>query len=389
MYSLVQYLLNFKIILTEFSHLLIQIGETTNNRIESLNYHLKELGSYSDTLLQCYQSLMTSLEHFERQKAIKQHSEKFKLPLYSRSDIPEVMQYEPLINEIVTRKIGDYVLDQLNMAYEDLNFSFEQLNQETYKIGSDGHRDVETTIDNCSCFRYVNKELPCYHLFALRKHLNVALFQKSLIKQQFNKEVYFQNSALLSQVDKLKVKSPQAKQYNPMSTSKFLSARIETDRLANVISKAGQTTYRSQLAVVRELTQAFAEKKDVEIRAVRDSLCETSSDEAIEEVPPPVFQGISTSVLQSDTREAGPSQQLQPAIPSEIANIRPQLREKFVGRPSQTLTAIGKTRSRPKPSLRIRLNKHLVVKPISKSPSKKIKTVTPEIEVIIFSSFSC
>jgi hypothetical protein len=343
---------------------------------------LKQLGSYSDTLLQCYQSLMTSLFHFEQQKAIKQHSEKFKIPLYSRSEIPEVILYEHLINEVVTRKIGDYILDQMNTSFEDLNFGFEQIDEETFKISSDGHRLVETTIDKCSCFRYVNKELPCYHIFALRRHLNVALFQKSLIKPQFNKEIYFQSSILLSPIAKLDMKSPQSKQYNPQSTSKFLSARIETDKLANVISKAGVETYKSQLSVVRDLTQAFAEKKSVKIRTVMDSSSEASSEETIEEISPPVFKGDPPPVIESESCAPGPSRPLQPSIPAELTNIRPQLRQKFVGRPSQTLTAIGKLRSRPKPSLRIRHNKHLVVRPISKSPIKKIKTESPVIEVI-------
>jgi hypothetical protein len=57
----------------------------------------------------------------------------------------------------------------------------------------------------------------------------------------------------------LQVRSP-AKSYPHVSTSKFSIARIETDRLAKIMSKSGQKTFDSQLNVVKNLAEAFAEK---------------------------------------------------------------------------------------------------------------------------------
>ena len=65
------------------------------------------------------------------------------------------------------------------------------------------------------------------------------------------------------------------------------------------------------------------------------------------------------------------------------SNIRPQHREKFAGRPS-SLTAIGTQRKMAKPSVRTRLNRHIVIKSnIQSSPHKKLKTPSV-IEVLIF-----
>lgn len=53
--------------------------------------------------------------------------------------------------------------------------------------------------------------------------------------------------------------------YSPISSVKFLDAKIETDKLANVISRSGQSKFETQISVVRDLTSAFSEKKSVEI----------------------------------------------------------------------------------------------------------------------------
>lgn len=66
--------------------------------------------------------------------------------------------------------------------------------------------------------------------------------------------------------------------------------------------------------------------------------------------------------------------------------VKPQHREKLAGRPS-IQTAIGKSRSKPKPYLRIRKNKHLNVIPISRSPAKESKTEITIIEVLYFYNY--
>jgi hypothetical protein len=161
---------------------LYNLGETTNNRIESLNSHLKELGNYSDTLLECYNSLKISHSHFEQQKSFKRHIEKHKIPLFKRSEIPEVNRFEPLINEYVTQNIADYIVKQMNLSFSDeLNFKFERLNDGSYKIECDGHRTTETTTVSCKCSRFVNTNLLCFHMVALRHFLGIDLFEKTLI----------------------------------------------------------------------------------------------------------------------------------------------------------------------------------------------------------------
>jgi hypothetical protein len=134
--------------------------------------------------------------YFEQQKSFKKHVEKFKIPLYFRSDIPEIMAYESSINQSVTRNIADQIVDEMNLSFEDLNFAFEKVNDNTYSISCDGHQSTITSIDDCKCFRFTNKRLPCFHIFALRNHLNIPLFDRFLIPTQYDKDVYFQTSEL-------------------------------------------------------------------------------------------------------------------------------------------------------------------------------------------------
>jgi len=137
--------------------------------------------------------------------------------------------------------------------------------------------------------------------------------------------------------------------------------------LANVISKSGKTRYLSQLTVVRNLTEAFAEKKDVKI-IFDDEGVQTSSDS-------------DETIQYTAELESYITKKDEPNV-SDPPNIKPQHREKYAGRPS-TQTAIGILRSIPKPSLRIRKNKHLSVISIGKSPAKKPKTETKTKEVFI------
>jgi hypothetical protein len=313
------------------------LGETTN-RIESLNCHLKELGRYSDTLFECYKSVMSSFEHFELQKSIKKFREKFTIPLFKRSDIPEVIVYESLINETVTQNIADVIVDQMNLSF-NLEIDFEKIDENIYKIASEGHRTTKTTLVSCKCFRYVNKKLPCFHIFALRKFLSVPLFEKSMISKLFDKQNYLRTSILDSPIARLNFKEAQTK-YSLISSVKFLDAKIETDKLANVISRSGQSKFKTQISVVRDLTSAFSEKKSVEIVSRSKSPSISSSEDSSSDT-------IITQEIPSVSEESV----------AEI-NIKPQYREKFLGRPA-TLTAIGKSRARPKPSLRIRKNKSL------------------------------
>ena len=261
------------------------LGETTNNRIESLNSHLKNIGNYSDTLEECYRSLMLSYEYFEKQKSFRRLKDVVKRPLFTRSDVIEVMKFESEINESVTYTASDYIVNQMNLSFEFLNFKFEKLpHSNTYSIQSDGHRNALTTIESCDCFRYVNKLLPCYHIFALRKHLNLRLFEKTLIPNQFDKDIYLKSSVLSSPLSKLDFKIP-IRRYTPISDSKFVIARIETDKLANAISKSGEKTFKHQLSVVRDLTEAFAEKKLVKMTHDYDKSPKSDSDENFEGLP--------------------------------------------------------------------------------------------------------
>ncbi len=164
--------------------------------------------------------------------------------------------------------------------------------------------------------------------------------------------------------------------YSPLSSNKFTTARIETDRLANIISKSGKKTFESQIKLVKKLIEAFADKKDVDIVPSNIQLQSESENEEHEgsissssSSLPPISRPKSTETGKIETKTETET------IHSDILNIRPQHRERFSGRPS-TQTAIGKTRSRPKPSLRLRKNKNLVIVPIGPSAAKKAKTET-------------
>jgi hypothetical protein len=277
-------------------------------------------------------------------KSLRMFDEKMKVPLFNRSDYPEVQAYESLINRTVTQRTADYIVSQMNLSFE-VETRINQLDEGKYEIESEGHRNAETTIDNCSCSRYTNKLLPCFHIISLRNHLELALFEQSMISSQFRKENY-----TLLPLSKTAVTLSQMvvnrRPYTPISSEKFNAIRIETDKLASVISKSGVSLNTDQLNIVKELTEAFANKLKIKIIPISDS----SSEEMVEEVEPP---------------KSSESEKSDESIKSDISdisdlNIRPQFREKFVGRPSVS-TAIGKTRKRPKPSQRLIKDRHLSI----------------------------
>jgi hypothetical protein len=66
------------------------------------------------------------------------------------------------------------------------------------------------------------------------------------------------------------IQSSQTPKFTSISNIKFNEARIETDRLADIISRSGQTTYKSQLSVVKNLIELYAEKKRMKISPIDD-----------------------------------------------------------------------------------------------------------------------
>lgn len=344
------------------------LRETTNNRIESLNCHLKELGHYTDTLVECYKSVMTSISYFEQQKSLKKFKEQLKVPLFKRSEIPEVNKYEDIINKSVTQKIADYVVDQMNMAFE-LEIQIHQINENKYRITCPGHRNVETEIYSCNCYRYTNTNLPCFYIFRLRHHLKIPLFEQYMTPQQYDKEIYIETPKVSMPFAKLNVKG--FGKYTPSSSSKFLSAKVHTDKLAEIMSRAGTKTYNKQMSVVRDLSEFFAEKKSVKILPSTSTSSTSSDSEIIEEIE----------------KVLPPELEIEESVKPKLINIKPQVREKFAGRPGGKLTAIRKPRERDKPSLRIRKGKHLEISPKSPSghgtPTKRPKIDIIEIEVSI------
>ena len=155
---------------------------TTNNRLESLNAKLKQVIKHHSSLKDFFDNFFLTLSslRLERDHKAAINFQKVKVSLFSKNS-PET-QY----SELLTSYASAYVTKQLSLIQKVKNFNKCQ-----------GIYTVETTEDiknvsteDCDCLFRKSMMLPCRHIFALRKNLEMPLYDEALCDNRWTSEYY-------------------------------------------------------------------------------------------------------------------------------------------------------------------------------------------------------
>ena len=159
-------------------------GNSTNNRVESLNSKLKSVIKLYSSLEEFGQQFFSILSTLRVERDHKAADLFQKVMVIGNEHNSHQKQY----SLILTNYSCDHVLKQMNLA-EKAKYTFENLQEEenhSYSVITKAGR-ITTTPTTCACNFNQSMKLPCRHIFSLRKELDLNLFCEELFHNRWSK----------------------------------------------------------------------------------------------------------------------------------------------------------------------------------------------------------
>ncbi|XP_047126936.1 uncharacterized protein LOC124808018 [Hydra vulgaris] len=265
---------------TAYKDLYFNLGETTNNRLKSMFNKLKSVCTKHTSMMQFF------IEFFIFLGAIRNDRNHHHLMSLTRHEIaipshPDMILYR----EHLTPYAFSFVISQFEKIKNDSSFNFEKSDE----IGNYNIKHSKFLIASkefCNC-RFMSKmELPCYHLFQLRKFLMLPMFDVQLVNRRWTKEYYNQSLRarndtnitssveIVSEVDVKPVKTlTQAQKYrNLLKTCQLL---------ASVGSEGGMVIFKKRQAQLEVILRQWQKGEEVTL-VTNDNIIEVDNVDLME-----------------------------------------------------------------------------------------------------------
>ena len=136
---------------------------------------------------------------------------------------------------------------------------------------------------SCTCHFFAINQLPCRHVFALRKHLSLDLFFEEAVGQRWQID-YYRNSVLTGD-NNGSFSGPVPVHVEPRQgvlsvSQRYKVANAEAQKLAVLTSEASMGKYKSRLLVLQSLVKIWEQDHEV---TVSDSTATMNNSLPIEE----------------------------------------------------------------------------------------------------------
>lgn len=238
----------------------------TNNRLESINGKLKQVINYHSSLEEFvvkFFVILTSLRTERDHKAVLQFQKVGVQPFGPST--PEA-EY----SKILTSYALSFVVRQVSLAEKVKDI---EQNGDTYLVKtSEGMKIV--SLDDCECIFRISMQLPCRHMFALRKKLGISLFDGKCCAERWTVGYYRATQRIFcempssSSIDVSFLEYP--KQRKLTQHEKFRKANMLTTELAAVISEASHTHFYRRLELIKDLIDNWKSGTEVALADVDD-----------------------------------------------------------------------------------------------------------------------
>lgn len=221
----------------------------TNNRVESLNQKIKIIGTHYASLLGFFNNVIQSYSVISSERDIKVVKSSMKI-VRQRFDDINLQRY----NEFLTSYVFEKVLEEYKKS-EKVPFASLTDGIALTKYGE--FQEIFTRTDTCSCGFFKTMQLPCRHIFQLRKTSNLDLFETNLCALRWSKQYYYAAHPALNSVNQT---NPNYTAMNctvvrvPEEIEKYKSAAKLTKDINGLISSlslAQYTTYMNKLNALR------------------------------------------------------------------------------------------------------------------------------------------
>ena len=163
----------------------MNLGERTNNHLESTFGKFKSVCSKYASLLQSFHEFFAVLASLRNER--NHHF----LTTFTRRPIDYVTFDGILKNyaDFLTSYSFEFVREQFNKASSLSNMS--QTGTDTFAVDSSkDDNPIITTAETCTCSFAKRMGLPCRHIFKARTILQLPLFESSLVKKRWTRDFY-------------------------------------------------------------------------------------------------------------------------------------------------------------------------------------------------------
>ncbi|XP_037282544.2 zinc finger SWIM domain-containing protein 3-like [Rhipicephalus microplus] len=253
-------------------------NNTTNNRIESLNAKLKSVIKKNSSLEEFVCSLFTVLNALSDERDHRALTSISKRPCKAPSSPEEAMYQESL-----TPYAFKLVREQIYLSAKRVP-SDQKADVFTFEASSG---NTSTTKTNCNCSFWNAMRLPCRHVFAVRRTLNISLFDDKLFLKRWSKAYYYcHQRAFLSQekcTTEHSISEQAAKPRRPMSQhEKYREVFPTCKYIAQLAAEETGERYQGRLKVLLALSEAWEQGREIEIvEVLRHEASSPSSPEQV------------------------------------------------------------------------------------------------------------
>lgn len=251
------------------------LGNTTNNRLESINAKLKQVITKNSPLVITIKDFFEWYDSHNNESQLrtaKQFLRKPNLPF--DVDSPEQQYVKSL-----TKYASDIVLKELNKSKKIV---FTEVNKLT-KVCRMNNLEVSAT--SCQCVIHTSFQLPCRHIFAARYYFHQPLFDTSLFNQRWSKNqllaanyscstALMKNSPTNVQVSVVTKKIKKNKTQSLSQKRKIVQTKIA--KLVNIVSMSCGTEFDRKMKVLDNLIEKFSNNEKIKIIHADDEELETS-----------------------------------------------------------------------------------------------------------------
>lgn len=253
-------------------------GNYTNNLLESLNKLVKQVVKKNSAICEFANKYFEFLRSHNQETDTKSALQLLKTPTN-------------VVTGNYTAATSKYCTYLTQHAFKAVSNELILLEAQTVQVQDEGnkiciiestHGTTETTPTECSCVFRNSWDLPCKHMFAVRKYFNMPIFEASLCAERWTKDYTFQRHRLntrgtpeLSRGQPLLIASPSIqvtpKKKKPSTTQKRKAVNAIGSHIADILFNSCDLRYENRCSVVDQLINVWSEGDEVKVVRVKSS----------------------------------------------------------------------------------------------------------------------
>ena len=251
---------------------------STNNRLESMNQKIKSVVSRYSSILNFFQELMKCLDSLalERDHRAAMVFKKCSVSLFLDNNC--LSEYQKLL----TPYAFSFVVKQFELS-SNIKITETVVGDSCMTTIHSKGRNLITSLFQCDCGFFTAMELPCRHIFSLRKHTKMSLFEAKLCAVRWTCN-YYQSSHRVFSSKVSNSADITVSSVNRLPTAKVLSQhekyrKVLTigQRLASIASCISTREFSYAMQCLEKIAKAWEQGQQVAIQIV-DPGCQDDGD---------------------------------------------------------------------------------------------------------------